>query len=431
MVSGERRLTRVNATDLERAFLATHWTAAKVAEALGAGVREDSFSLAAHAAGWDYLVARVGKGDDPSLADLRVLVGVELPTEITDARGVLEELLFRTMAVRARGVLIAHAGGLEVDPVAAVQEMVVGLSSLSHPSTARTSYTDAEPDRLIAAMREKVTAREEGRVIGIPTGWRDLDARGDSWKPGELVGVLGKMNVGKSAVLLRFGATAYLRSRSRVLILSPESTAEDMEARLFPMLAPHYGMRLSNRAIRSGEVDPELFARFVTTLAAEGRRDLIIRDAGDAGVFTLQDIVAQVREHRPNVVIIDGFHLISAGENTWQSMRAAAQTLKGLGQAMGHVTLAGSQVTRAAVQAPDDVPEMGMSAYGLALEETANRIIHLAEVRGDQMRRVYKVSKHRDGERQVERRYLRFDVDAGIIEPIDPQEDEETGEVSF
>lgn len=417
--------------DLELAFLSTHIGSGPVGIATEQGVGEDSFATADHARVWQYLVDRVAAGLEPTRGDVETLFGVKLP-EVEDAEAIREELLYRTMATRARATLMEHARSLDADPIATVQQLVVELGGLRHPSKARTAITDADTDRLLSAMEQRRELLAAGNVIGIPTGWPTFDAEGETFKPGEMVAVLGKMNVGKSAVLFQFGMTAYWRAGSKVLILSPESPIDSVEARVLPMLGQYMGVELSNRAIRNGTVDPDLWERFVRQVAALNRRDLIIRDSGDSGVFTIQDVIGQIREHRPDMVIIDGFHLISSGgSETWQTMRAAAQTLKGLGQSMGFVTLAGSQVDRNSVQAADEVPEMGHSAYGLALEETADRVIHLAEVRGDEMRRVFKVSKMRDGARRTTRHYLQFDVDRGLIRQVDPQVDSESGYVSF
>jgi len=216
-----------------------------------------------------------------------------------------------------------------------------------------------------------------------------------------------------------------------VLFLSPESTNFEIEARMDAILGRFMGYEISNRAIMKGFIDDELYSKYLKEVMLSGRKDWKTRDSGDRGVFTLSDIEAQAREFRPDILAIDGFHLIKGLGSSWENMKAAAESIKGLAQHLGMVVIAGSQAQREAAMAIDDTQELGQVAYGMGLVETANRVITLVEKKGDQQQRVFKVPKMRGGEKILNRRYLKFNVDVGEIYELNPEIDEETGQVTF
>lgn len=239
--------------------------------------------------------------------------------------------------------------------------------------------------------------------------------------------------------LAKCGAYAYMKHHKRVVFLSPESTIADVEARLEPIFARlmiEEGLLdtkdvLSNRDIRNLSINPDLYRRFHTVLAGFDRSDWITRDSGDAGIFTVPDIIAAAREYRPDMLIIDGFHLIRGSGKSWETMKEAAEALKGLAQDMGLVVLGGTQAQRDAVVAADDAPGMGQTAYGMALVEAANRVISLGPVSNRHDRRMFKVPKFRDGAKILERQYLQFDVDTGDIRQLEADTDFGSGLVTF
>jgi hypothetical protein len=59
--------------------------------------------------------------------------------------------------------------------------------------------------------------------------------------------------------------------------------------------------------------------------------------------------------------------------------------------------------------------------------EASNKVISLAEKRGDPLQRVWTLPKNRDGYRITDRQYLRFDIDRGLIGDLGMSVDSATG----
>lgn len=413
---------------IELAALSSLGTAAQVVAAVSEGVTPQSFQVTEHAAVWEYLVLRANQGEDATSADVRLVCGLDLLPGVTDDGTLIAALVRQSVAARTRQAIYRRAPGLNDNPVQALQELLGDLGEVAMPVTqGHARFFDADAERRLAILLDKIEKRSRGEAVGIPTGLPTFDDNGDTWKPGEVASIMGATNAGKSWLLLYLAAHAYWKHGAKVLFLSPENTVDDIEFRLDAIIGRWLGFQISNRAVRNGTQDPEIYRAFIEAVQQRKRRDWITRDSGEKGDFTVADIVTAAREHRPDILAIDGFHLLRGGGSSWENIMSAAKTLKGLAQDMGMVVLAVSQAQRSATVAQDETPELGHAAYGLALVEASNRVISLAEKSGDAHLRVFKVPKFRDGIRVPNKRYLVFDVDVGNIHEVDDTVDEASG----
>ena len=425
------RLNNIDPLELELCFISSHLSPEKIIEALSVGIKDDSFQIDEHAKIWNYLTERFKQNEKTSIEDIKSIFDVELMVGLEDSSVWLNELITRTLSRRARITLISHSDLIDKDPAKAIHNIVTDLNDLHHPSSTRQSYFDGDALSRYDLYLEKLNKINSGEVIGIPTGLPCFDLTGDTWKPGEVIAVQGPLNIGKSWLLIYFAAYAYYYSNCKVLFLSPENTISDINARLDPVIGRFMGYKLSNRGIRNGAQDPSEYSSYLKKLAAFDRKDFIVRDSGDKGAFNIDEILAVIREYKPQLTIIDGFHLINNGGKTWENMKESAEQIKGLAQYQGMTVIAGSQVTRSAVLASDETPELGQSAYGMGLVEAANRVIVMAEKRDDKKQRIFKVPKYRDGEQILQRKLLNFDVDSGDIHEITIEVDHETGSIAW
>lgn len=423
----------VTPEQLELAVLSSLKSTSDVYELMLKGIAEDSFQIESNALVWRYMTALcVGGGlAFPTHEDVTANTGVQLLKDVTDKVTPVEELIRVSMHRRAVTLILKRQEEIKLTPDIAIRNLIGDLSALTKTTQGHTSYYDQDADARLKKVLEYVDNRDNGKFTGIATGLDVFDQNGDTWSPGELVSILGRTNIGKSWLLFYLCAYAYFYSDKKILILSPESTNFDIEARMDCIMGNFMGYRLSNHAIRKGLIDRDMYTKFMKELKAQNRRDLVVRDSGDSGVFTISDIIALTREHSPDILAIDGFHLIKGLGKSWENIKDAAESIKGTAQHMGITVLVASQSTRSTSMMIDDTPEIGEAAYGMGLMEASNRVISLADVKGNKQRRIFKVPKFRDGEIILNRQYLHYDVDYGDIRQVIPDTDNTTGEVDF
>lgn len=414
-------------SELELTVLSSMRTAASVRRAQEKGVIDESFQVAAHAKAWNYLVERAQGGFDVANGDLRAYAGVEFYEDVTDDVTFTEELVKITYTRLTRRVILESIEDIDEDPSGTISKLVGDLNTIIKSRAGRTSFFDFDAMTRLQALIDKKEKVDRGEVIGLLTGLGCFDQPGDTWKPSELCAIIGPLNTGKSTLLFWLAAYVYHYSQKRVLVLSPEASIEEVEAKFDAAIGRFMGYDFSVRDIQYGRQEVEPYKRYIEEMAAAKRNDLIIKDSGSAGVFTVDDILSLAKQYEPDFLAIDGFHLISGKGDSWQKMQDAALAVKGLAQGSGLIVAATSQVQRNALMAPDDPAELGQSAYGLALAEASDRVISLAEKRGQPMARVFKVPKMRGAARITRKQTLHFDVDKGDVRWVPDLRIEEGG----
>lgn len=416
--------------EVERLALSAMKTADAVQWALKRGLAVEAFQTEAGAAVWSLLRERALSGSPlPGPDDMRAL-GLEPADGARDFQTYVEELVRAGVASRARASLMTRVQKLDEDPEGTVRAIAADMAGLSIGTDLHVGMSDRDAADRLVLIRERVEAKSAGRSLGIPTGLPVFDDIGGEWRPGEVATVMGATGSGKSFMLVYWCCVAYAAGR-RVLLLSPENTKTDMEWRVDVILSrldsEDWGLTLDG--LRMGTIDVAAYERWLDRFGL--RDDWITVDSGEGGgAFTADDVVALAREHRPDILALDGFHLLAGKGKSWEVMFEAGKRIKGLAQGLGIPILCATQATREASVIQEDTPELSQAAYGYAIMEDSNRVVGMARQRGNKGRRIFRVTKWRDGPDVTQRQYLSFDVNRGLIRQVTAREGAD-GQVDF
>lgn len=377
------------------------------------GITWESFQVQECQGAWVYIEQRVAEtGNVPSETDLST-IGFTVIPGADDVRRYIDELARDDQAKKARSAIWRQVKTINTDPSKAITSLIRDLSAISQGSRSHAVYFDADAPKRYEEVKRRTELAAKGLTLGIPTGFPFFDDNGGDWQKGEMCAVLGMPGSGKSTLLLHFCVVAWAAGM-RVLFISPENTCDDIHLRGDPMAAHHFGVQLSNRALRTGKgVDLDQYNEYADRIS--DRHDWMTVDSGAKGPFTIADIQREATAFRPDVIAVDGIHLLAGEGKTWETIYEAGKVLKGMAQEHGLTVLVACQGDKATMQSPEENPELGAVAYGKAIMEDSNRVISLAKDRGGFKRRSLKVPKWRDGPEITTKVYIAFDVDAGVI----------------
>ncbi|MET9119970.1 DnaB-like helicase C-terminal domain-containing protein [Streptomyces sp. NPDC004528] len=181
-------------------------------------------------------------------------------------------------------------------------------------------------DRL--ATYRAYAEREEGELIGLPTGFPSLDRLTLGLQAGQMVTLTGLEKSNKTTTLLAITRAMHAVG-ARPLLFSFEMSAMEISERLDSFLAG-----ISQRKLRGGELNELEWKRLESAMRKlEGLGDYIIAEDPSARM-TLDNVQAKIDEYKPDAVIIDGAYFfvdaISGEQQTPLAMTNISRGIKRL-----------------------------------------------------------------------------------------------------
>lgn len=248
-----------------------------------------------------------------------------------------------------------------------VEDLLTTIPDIAVQGKTRAAYIDDDPDeRLNQYMNRKLLA-ESGKRLGIGTGLNVLDEVGIQYFPGDFAIIVGPPEVGKSLVMLKGCATAYL-AKKRVMYISPEMVEEDVTMRLYPMLAKEWGIKLSNDALQQGHgVNIDDYKDFLSRIGNQKR--FVVVDDIEGGVFTVPKLEALIKEYKPDLIAFDTLMLMNASDGSkainWGPLLEVAYGIKFLAVRTKTVILATHPSTADTFDTctPPTMGELGVGKY--------------------------------------------------------------------
>src|SRR6266446_10169747 len=212
-------------------------------------------------------------------------------------------------------------------------------------------------DLLGPAMERISLQMESGQgVVGVPSGFHDLDRMTGGFKDSDLIIVAGRPSMGKTALALNVGLHAALDAKKSIAIFSLEMSKEQLTERLLTEQAQIDAQRMHRGLLTEAEFD-----RVSNALGPLGEASIYIDDTPVMDELTLQLKARQAKmRHGIDMIIVDYLQLMhgrSRGDdNRVQEVSSISRALKGLARELRIPVLAISQLSRAPEQRPDKRP---------------------------------------------------------------------------
>jgi replicative DNA helicase len=227
------------------------------------------------------------------------------------------------------------------------------------------------------ALDEIEAARgRDGQLMGVPSGFADLDGLTNGFHNGQLILVAARPALGKSTLALDFVRSAAIRHNMPAIVFSLEMGKAEIAMRL---LSAETSIPLQK--MRKGMIEAKDWTTIAQTRGRIENAPLYIDDSPN---MTLVEIRAKCRRLKQRVglkmIVIDYLQLMTSGkrvESRQQEVSEFSRALKLLAKELQVPVIALSQLNRGPEQRSDRKPQLSDLRESGSLEQDADMVILL------------------------------------------------------
>jgi replicative DNA helicase len=197
----------------------------------------------------------------------------------------------------------------------------------------------------------------EGKMTGIPTGFKMLDEMTSGLQPGDLIIIAGRPSMGKSTLAVNIAENAALGSNMSAAIFSMEMSAESLTLRMISSLG-----RINQGNLRSGRLNEEDWPRIDSAMTQLSGARIFI---DETPALTPTEVRARARrlkrERGLDLIVVDYLQLMQVSgtkENRATEISEISRSLKALAKELKVPVIALSQLNRGVEQRVEKKPVM-------------------------------------------------------------------------
>ena len=288
---------------------------------------------------------------------------------------VIKEMAIRRRIIHESTDIINSAFELEGDIeefIDGTEQRILGVSDFkTQGAFARVSDVVQDSIRLV----EKLYDQKEP-VTGVPSGLIKLDKMTAGFQPSDLVIVAARPAMGKTALVLGWAQYCGIHYRKPVALFSLEMSKEQLVLRMLCSES-----RISNSAVRTGELTERDFARIVDGASRISEADIFI---DDTPALTITEVRAKARrlhrDHPLGLVIVDYLQLLRSpaySHSREQEISDISRSLKALAKELSVPVVALSQLNRSVESRNDKRPMTSDLRESGAIEQDADIIMFI------------------------------------------------------
>jgi replicative DNA helicase len=217
--------------------------------------------------------------------------------------------------------------------------------------------------------------RHPGELMGVQTGFADLDRLLGGFQPSDLIIVAGRPGSGKTSFALSVMLNAATKHKKRVALFSLEMSSEQLVQRLVASMGD-----IDSQSLRLGRLDDADYAKLARATGDLSEMPLFI---DDSAALTPMEIRAKARrlqsEHGVDMIIVDYMQLMTASgtsENRVQEISRISRQLKELARELHIPVVALSQLACGGMR-DDHRPQLADLRESGSIEQDADVVIFI------------------------------------------------------
>ena len=233
--------------------------------------------------------------------------------------------------------------------------------------------------KVVMNALEKIenSAKSDGNVTGIPTGFVDLDYRTAGLQPSDLILIAARPSMGKTAFVLNIAQYVAFHEDMCTAIFSLEMSKEQLVNRLFSLES-----HVDAQALRTGNLSDADWEKLIEGAGVIGNSHLIIDDTPGISIAEMRSKCRKYKlEHDLKLIIIDYLQLMSgsgkSSDSRQQEISDISRGLKALARELHVPVIALSQLSRQVEQRPDHRPMLSDLRESGAIEQDADVVMFI------------------------------------------------------
>ena len=222
--------------------------------------------------------------------------------------------------------------------------------------------------------------KNEGGIVGVPTGLRDLDDKLGGLHQSDLIIIAGRPSMGKTSLATNIAFNAaqnILESgkKSSVAFFSLEMSSEQLSTRIISEQA-----RIGSNDIRRGIISDEQFDQFLETSKNISELPLFIDETPAISIAAMSNRARRIKRlHRLDLLVVDYIQLMKGSlgnkDGRVQEISQITQGLKAIAKELGVPVLALSQLSRQVEQREDHKPQLADLRESGSIEQDADVVM--------------------------------------------------------
>ena len=219
-------------------------------------------------------------------------------------------------------------------------------------------------------------ANREDALVGLTSGFKDLDNKTLGFCPGQLIIVAARPAMGKSAFMLNMATNAAIKTNSAVVYFSLEMSKEELTGRILASEA-----MVDSQKIRNGKLEDDDWINLTNAAGTISEAKILLDDSVG---YTPLELRARCRrlkmEHDIKLIVIDYLQLMNASRissSRQQDISEISRSLKMLAKELGVPIIAASQLSRAPDQREDHRPMLADLRESGSIEQDADIVMFI------------------------------------------------------
>jgi replicative DNA helicase len=192
-------------------------------------------------------------------------------------------------------------------------------------------------------------ASHKGSVIGVPSGFSDLDVKTTGFQNGDLIIIAGRPGMGKTSFALNMMRNAAIDSNKKIGFFSLEMANDQLAMRLLCAEA-----RVDSNLVRSGNLPKSQYKNLSLAVGPLSKADIYLDDTPALSVLELRAKARRLKNDvDADMIIVDYLQLMEGPrgvESRQQEIATISRSMKALAKELDIPIVALSQLSRAVEQ---------------------------------------------------------------------------------